>query len=420
MAPDAPRNDGVPAGTVTHDTVESFELDPDWDYGDDVEWQAWAEKLMEGLGVPFNKKTQAQALFVKKLSRSMDPSTLWVEYAVEVDDLDPENLARVAQLQCCLADTGLTIQRTYREENEVMYMLIGANQDLLESHAERMELDVPLMEAVAGESSFRRAKKELFRPFTSTLRQRIILNLIEADRDLGGAEISQESDGVIAAFFPLQDNKEQAALVEGWVKRKPWRRQPLNVIRDYFGEETAFYFTFLGFYTAWLVPAALAGLVAFIISRAVDDKGWTNSVYSVIIAVWAAVMLEYWKISCVIIATISLLSFRIWVQKQLFEKEGSKGFMAGGYIGSIANAITIIILNQVYRFVAVKLTNWENHRTEQDYDSHLITKIFMFTFVNSFTGLFYMAYIKSGAVLFGDHQLEDFCAGQATVRSNAR
>jgi len=43
-----------------------------------------------------------------------------------------------------------------------------------------------------------------------------------------------------------------------------FRRQPITKIRDYFGEKVALYFAFLGFYTIWLIWAALAGIIVTI------------------------------------------------------------------------------------------------------------------------------------------------------------
>ena len=38
--------------------------------------------------------------------------------------------------------------------------------------------------------------------------------------------------------------------------------QPLNVIKDYYGEKMAFYFAWLIHYTGWLIPPMIIG-VAF-------------------------------------------------------------------------------------------------------------------------------------------------------------
>jgi hypothetical protein len=38
----------------------------------------------------------------------------------------------------------------------------------------------------------------------------------------------------------------------------PWD-QPIDLIRDYFGEKVGMYFEFLGHYTTWLLPLAIGG-----------------------------------------------------------------------------------------------------------------------------------------------------------------
>lgn len=48
----------------------------------------------------------------------------------------------------------------------------------------------------------------------------------------------------------------------------------------------------------------------------------------------------------------------------------------------------------IYGDIAIKLTNYENHRTDTDYEDSLIGKTFVFQFVNSFASLFYIAFMK--------------------------
>ncbi|XP_071974220.1 anoctamin-9 isoform X3 [Engystomops pustulosus] len=72
--------------------------------------------------------------------------------------------------------------------------------------------------------------------------------------------------GVFETTFPLHslEDKTGKKLMEKW---KSWKyviyKQPVRQIRAYFGEKVAMYFTWLGWYTLMLCPAALAGLVAF-------------------------------------------------------------------------------------------------------------------------------------------------------------
>jgi len=97
------------------------------------------------------------------------------------------------------------------------------------------------------------------------------------------------------------------------------------------------------------------------------------------------------------------LTFRILVQNSV---------TYSGYasvVGGIANAIVIMILNRVYRMVAVKLNDWENHRTHSYYYDNLLFKIFLFQFVNSYTSLYYIAFFKKNTTLWGNQHLRDSC-----------
>ncbi|XP_071443817.1 anoctamin-6-like [Hetaerina americana] len=61
-----------------------------------------------------------------------------------------------------------------------------------------------------------------------------------------------------------------------WARPGMWRKkQPLDEIREYFGDEVALYFAWLGLYTKSLIPAAVMGVVCFfygLIQLATPDK----------------------------------------------------------------------------------------------------------------------------------------------------
>ncbi|GBB95120.1 hypothetical protein RclHR1_02480019 [Rhizophagus clarus] len=66
------------------------------------------------------------------------------------------------------------------------------------------------------------------------------------------------------------------------------------------------------------------------------------------------------------------------------------------YIGSVITAVinlaTIIILNLVYKNVARFLTDFENHKTETQYEDSLILKAYLFDFVNFYSALIYIMF----------------------------
>ncbi|GFR14091.1 anoctamin-4 [Trichonephila clavata] len=87
------------------------------------------------------------------------------------------------------------------------------------------------------------------------------------------------SNGTYTAAYPLHDgpygkgpyNKEEGEpnlrrlLYSEWARFGCWyKRQPLGLIRRYFGEKTGLYFAWLGFYTTMLIPAAFLGLFTMI------------------------------------------------------------------------------------------------------------------------------------------------------------
>merc|ERR1719230_1175148 len=46
------------------------------------------------------------------------------------------------------------------------------------------------------------------------------------------------------------------------------------------------------------------------------------------------------------------------------------------------NGIFIILFNTIYSDLAVRLTEWENHREQSEYEASIIIKEFIFKFVN--------------------------------------
>ncbi|KAM6159437.1 anoctamin-9 [Rhynchocyon petersi] len=135
------------------------------------------------------------------------------------------------------------------------------------------------------------------------------------------------------ACSPLREREESLKKWAQW--RSMFKRQPIDVIRSYFGEKVALYFAWLGWYTLMLIPAAVAGLIVFLSGFALFDASQISKeiceahhifmcprgdhtyqrlsdtctfaklthlfdnegtvLFAIFMAVWATVFLEIWK-----------------------------------------------------------------------------------------------------------------------------
>lgn len=60
---------------------------------------------------------------------------------------------------------------------------------------------------------------------------------------------------------------------------------------------------------------------------------------------------------------------------------------------SLVSLVCIQLASRTYKPMAVKLTDWENHRTQTEYDDSLVVKNFMFEFINNYFTLFFIAFL---------------------------
>ncbi|GMT23997.1 hypothetical protein PFISCL1PPCAC_15294, partial [Pristionchus fissidentatus] len=63
------------------------------------------------------------------------------------------------------------------------------------------------------------------------------------------------------------------------------------------------------------------------------------------------------------------------------------------YLPMVFYALFIQLSERIYREIAFKLNDFENYRTDEDYENFLITKVVLFQFVSAFGTLFYTAFI---------------------------
>jgi len=122
--------------------------------------------------------------------------------------------------------------------------------------------------------------------------------------------------GVILDHFPVH-MPERELIINSWNEYR-WRlafgmifkgflanMQPLNFIKDYFGEKFGFYFAWLIHYTGQLIPIAIIGIVFGIamIVEGVNDEieldhflaNPLSIIYGLIIMIWITLFNESWK-----------------------------------------------------------------------------------------------------------------------------
>eukprot|EP00604_Paraphysomonas_vestita_P002458 CAMPEP_0174818240 /NCGR_PEP_ID=MMETSP1107-20130205/886_1 /TAXON_ID=36770 /ORGANISM="Paraphysomonas vestita, Strain GFlagA" /LENGTH=612 /DNA_ID=CAMNT_0016029841 /DNA_START=325 /DNA_END=2163 /DNA_ORIENTATION=+ len=291
-------------------------------------------------------------------------------------------------------------------------------------------------------------------PIRELVRLKLSLLLLEAPHFKGGAGLSlrtEKKKGTILNYFPLHNHDKVQSLSAQWLTYAsfPWE-QPYEEIKNYFGEKIALYFKFLGHYTAWLIIPAILGLLCQLVVIGTGD--FSHPIlpfYALLIAIWAVLMLEFWKREEKFTALQwGMLGFedtqidrpeffgeelpsyidgalttyyppkkRQTLMAQSFALIGSLAAIVlgavisiyvirsalyetvvGDYsqiVASVMNSIQITIFNIIYSQLADHLTEKENHRTDTSFEDSMIAKLFMFQFVNSYASFFYLAFIAT-------------------------
>jgi len=198
------------------------------------------------------------------------------------------------------------------------FVLISASQERLEQEAERVELNMKLkIEYGGGYSEFEIEKKFMFRLndpergdlFRKGQKIQLLQTIMQLKVEEGGANVSFNQSlhsGVVNKIFPLHEPAKVKWLMTNWASFKnTFKPQPIDKVRDYFGEEVAIYFAWLGFYTSWLWFATAVGSVVFIFwigGLAAKTQpfweqasNWSSAVYAVFLSIWATFFLEFWK-----------------------------------------------------------------------------------------------------------------------------
>ncbi|XP_067622027.1 anoctamin-10 isoform X8 [Eurosta solidaginis] len=264
-----------------------------------------------------------------------------------------------------------------------------------------------------------------------------------------------QETGLIVQVFPLHETRSLAMLQNSWVKQI-FAPQPLDDIAEYFGVKVALYFAWLGHYTCALGVPAVFGTILYAAlwgkGQTAQDMG--HVLFSLFNVAWASLYLEAWKrysvelafrwgtlstppellepprplykgtlvennvtgrlepkeapawkrrafryfvsfpiigvcLAMVFVVMFLMLRFQDWWDSKLPEESI---LCCLSVIPKVLLAGVITLMDEAYYNLAVWLNDQENYRLQSKYENHLIAKVALFQFVNSFLSLFYIAF----------------------------
>ncbi|XP_063770650.1 anoctamin-8 isoform X2 [Pseudophryne corroboree] len=232
--------------------------------------------------------------------------------------------------------------------------------------------------------------------------------------------------GVIQQVFPVHEQRILSRLMKSWVQAV-CERQPLDEICEYFGVKVAMYFSWLGFYTSSLVYPAVFGIMLWFFTESDQtSRDICCVVFALFNVVWATLFLEGWKRRGAELAYKwgTLDTPAEFIEEPRPQFRGVKRispvtnceefyyppwkrllFQSCEFVLSIRElprlvrffpkillAVIVSSCDEVYRKIAYWLNDMENYRLQSAYEKHLIIKIVLFQFVNSYLSLFYIGF----------------------------
>ena len=263
---------------------------------------------------------------------------------------------------------------------------------------------------------------------------------------------------VLINVFTIHEEVPISKLTEEWANFSAvFKPQPINDIKTYFSEQIAFYFAWLNTYKNIMKTCALIGTIISLIQLLAFIEDWDPQVhiflqilFNLFLSIWGVFFEKYWSrrekelswewgtlhfveqeiqreqfqgkfkkdeatgtmrifrnrnikdrslkiisisavffvISLVIIAVISVFQLRV----SMMADKNMKKF--GGIVSGLVYVIQIKIFDFIYSKFAQVLNNWENHETINEHNNNLAFKLFLFQFVNNYSGLFYISFFK--------------------------
>ncbi|XP_075404881.1 anoctamin-8 [Tenrec ecaudatus] len=256
--------------------------------------------------------------------------------------------------------------------------------------------------------------------------------------------------GIIQQVFPVHEQRILNRLMKSWVQAV-CENQPLDEICDYFGVKIAMYFAWLGFYTSAMVYPAVFGSVLYTFTETDQtSRDVSCVVFALFNVVWSTLFLEEWKrrgaelaykwgtldspgeaieeprpqfrgvrrispvtraeefyyppwkrllfqllvslplcLAC--LACVFLLMLGCFQLQELVLTVKGLPRLAR-FLPKVVLALLVSASAEGYKKLAIWLNDMENYRLESAYEKHLIIKVVLFQFVNSYLSLFYIGF----------------------------
>lgn len=276
---------------------------------------------------------------------------------------------------------------------------------------------------------------------------RSIYHALTWQKELGGAEITPGCGRWkhVTSAFPLHNRSANTELFRKWSRTTGLTSGDLDTIRALFGEEVAFYFAFIHSYSVFLIFPAVWGVICWLYF------GPYSITCAVVNCLWCVVFVEYWKmretdlslrwgvkgvgalkvdrpqyvwdkevadpitgqvqrvfsvrkqllrqlllipfasVATIALGTLIVVAFAMEVFISEVYTGPFKGYLE--FLPTVLFSLSLPAITTLLNNMATRLTDFENYRTQDQYDLAQTQKTFVMNFITSFLPTLLTAFI---------------------------